>query len=162
MIRALKSKLTVSLGGAVVALAGGLAVAQFGIFPYAQAASPSTSSGLMRCSLATLHGTYVSYQNGWKVGRHWRHPYVFATIYWFNGHGRAYSITSRSDNGVITSDLRVAVTYTVAPNCTGTETVTDRTGAVRHYDLFIAPSGARFTYLRTDPGTVAAAVAFAS
>jgi hypothetical protein len=48
-------------------------------------------------------------------------------------------------------------TSTIHPNCTGEQTFTeDGTGVVTHFDIFVAPSGAEFTFVQTDPGAVSA------
>jgi hypothetical protein len=39
-----------------------------------------------------------------------------------------------------------------------TETDTDQTGAVAHYDEFLTPDGSLLTFVETDPGFVAAGV----
>jgi hypothetical protein len=49
-------------------------------------------------------------------------------------------------------------TYTVHSDCTVTETDTDQTGAVAHYDEFLTPDGSLLTFVETDPGFVAAGV----
>lgn len=73
----------------------------------------------------------------------------------FDGLGHAHGITTRSVNGTISGNLTFTGTYALNKNCTGNETMTDSTGAVRRYNFAAVPSGSRFTFIRTDPGAVA-------
>ncbi len=143
-----------SLGVAVVALAGITAAMQFGPASHAHAGSAASSRARHRlCSLRTLKGVYVTEQSGWQVGVKPRGPFAFAAIYTFDGHGHARGMSSRSLNGRI-SHFKFTVRYTLAADCAGTETLKDNTGAVRHYDIYVLPSGKQFTYLRDDRGIV--------
>ncbi len=150
--------LVLASGAAVAALA----VAQFGFFTKAEASPRSHSPKQPHCSLATLHGMYVANQNGSQVTGNTPGPFATAAIYVFDGHGHAQGTTTRSVNGNITSHLDFSDVYTLNADCIGTETVTDTTGAVRHYDLYTVPSGSRFTFIRTDPGIVVSGVAVAN
>jgi hypothetical protein len=47
-------------------------------------------------------------------------------------------------------------TYTVKANCTGT--VTFRDGAAAQGDIFIAPDGSKFAFVRTTPEDVSAGI----
>ena len=89
-----------------------------------------------------------------------REPFAFAAIYNFNGHGFARGQSTRSVNGVI-SRVHFVVLYTLNRTCAGTETLRDSTGGVRHYVIYVLPSGRQNTYLRADPGVVAAGSAVA-
>jgi hypothetical protein len=152
MTNVLKQKLFLSLAGATM-LAGVLAVALISFSAHARAASsPSAQQG--GCSLATLKGQYAATQSGFQVTGTSKGPFATAATYVFDGRGHEHGITTRSVNGVITRHLSFTGTYTLNRNCTGTETVTDSTGAVRHYDFATVPSGGRFTFIRTDPGVV--------
>ncbi len=158
MTHVLKRKPFLLLAGAVLLVAVALTGTQFGSPAHAHAASPAQPAE-QQCSLATLNGMYVSTQSGSQVTGIPQGPFATAAIYVFDGRGHAHGITSRSVNGKISSHLTFTDTYTLNRNCTGTETVTDATGAVRHYDFYTLPSGSRFTFLRTDPGVVASGVA---
>jgi hypothetical protein len=46
---------------------------------------------------------------------------------------------------------RFSGTYTVKANCTGIVTLTDGDGAAKQGDVFIAPDGSMFTFVRTNP-----------
>ena len=163
MTKVRKPKLFLSAAvAAAVMLAGTLAAAQFGFSAHAQAATPAHPAGQRQCSLATLHGMYVANQSGFQVSVSPAGPFATAAIYVFDGRGHGHGITSKSINGNIVSHLRFTDHYTLTPDCAGTETVTDTTGAVRHYDFYTLPSGDRFTFLRTDPGVVATGIAEAT
>jgi hypothetical protein len=55
-------------------------------------------------------------------------------------------------NGKITRNEPLPGTYSVKANCTGTLTFTNGT----RYDIFIAPDGSMFTFVRTNPELVSA------
>jgi hypothetical protein len=55
-------------------------------------------------------------------------------------------------NGKITRKEPLPGTYTVKANCTGTLTFTNGT----RYDMFIAPDGSEFAFVRTNPEFVSA------
>lgn len=159
LLRLTRSRL---FAGAAVALAGIIAFAQFGFPASAEAGTKPSSPGRHGlCSLATLKGMYVSQQTGWQISVNPRGPFAFTAIYVFDGHGHAHGMSSRSMDGRI-SHLRFVARYTLKPNCTGTQTLKDNTGAVRHYDIYVLPSGKQFTYLRIDPGIVGSGSAVAS
>jgi uncharacterized membrane protein len=153
MTNVLKQKLFLSLAGAAM-LAGVLAVALISFSPHARAADSSSPGQQQKCSLATLKGQYASNQSGFQITGTSKGPFATAATYVFDGRGHEHGITTRSVNGVISRHLGFTGTYTLNRNCTGTETVTDSTGAVRHYDFATVPSGSRFTFIRTDPGVV--------
>jgi hypothetical protein len=112
-----------------------------------------------QCSLATLHGTYVIAADGVQIVGSDRVPFALAAVQTYDGRGHAHGIASVSANGKITGFHRFTGTYTVKPDCTITETDTDVTGFVSHYDEFTTPDGSLFTFVQTDPGVVSAAVA---
>ena len=56
--------------------------------------------------------------------------------------------------GEVFRNDRFTGTYSVKANCTGTLTIRD--GAATHGDIFIAPDGSKFAFVRTDPEDVAA------
>jgi len=153
-----QKKMFLSLIGAAI-LAGTIALVQFAFTPHAQAASSSSSgkpsSGRQgQCFLATLNGMYAASQSGFQVAGSSKGPFATAATYVFNGRGNVHGFTTRSVNGSISENLSFSGTYTLNKNCTGTETVSDSTGAVRHYNLATVPSGSRFTFIRTDAGIV--------
>ena len=58
-----------------------------------------------------------------------------------------------SSGGNIVARSPFTGTYTLNTDCTGTLTI----GTSLHFDLYVAPSGDRFTYIQTDPGLVSVA-----
>jgi len=64
-------------------------------------------------------------------------------------------VYSASFNGSIFRSVREAGTYTVNPDCTGSE-VDSGGGTTQHYDEFLKPDGSQFTYVQTDSGVVSA------
>ncbi len=146
-----------SFAAGAVALAGIAALTQVSLGTSARTgqASAATRHRHETCSLSTLRGIYVSKQDGWQVSANARVPFAFTAIYNFNGHGFARGQSTRSVNGVI-SNVHFVVHYTLNRTCAGTETLRDSTGGVRHYVIYVLPSGRQYTYLRTDPGIVGA------
>jgi hypothetical protein len=104
--------------------------------------------------LATLNGTYVFAFDGVQIVGRDRVPTAFAGLGTFDSRGHVHGVFSQSVNGKITHLNRYTGTYTVKPDCTVTETDTDVTGAVFHFDEFAAPDGSLFAFVETDPGVV--------
>jgi hypothetical protein len=112
-----------------------------------------------QCSLATLQGTYVSAFDGVQIVGSDRVPFTIAVVETFDGKGHIHGIYSGSANGkVFAHQVRFTGTYTVKPDCTATETDTDATGSVDHYDDFTTPDGSLITGVQTDPGSMSASV----
>jgi hypothetical protein len=123
--------------------AGGALAADAGTAPEAAA---------VRCSEATLHGTYLFASEGTTVSGKGRGPFAIAGYDVYDGRGHQRGVLTVSANGKITSFIRDSGKYTVKPDCTGS--VSFASGTVD--DLFIAPDGSQFTFIQTDPGTVSA------
>jgi hypothetical protein len=109
------------------------------------------------CSLATLKGRYIFADAGTLL------PPAFgvktptlgadAGFETFYGDGTGTDIVTARINGVIQFHNIVASTkYTVNPNCTGTITVSVNGGPGPTFDIFVAPDGAAFSSIATDPG----------
>jgi hypothetical protein len=103
-----------------------------------------------RCSLATLHGTYLFGQQGLQVAGTDRIPIAVAGYEVYDGHGKVQGVATVSVNGTISRHVSYSGTYAVNKDCTGTLT----TNANEHFDQFIAPDGSMFTFIKTDPGGV--------
>ena len=108
----------------------------------------------MRCSLATLRGTYIYAYDGFNVENGQRFPFAFAGQEVYYGDGTMTGVHSASTNGTITRDIPYTGTYTVNRDCTGTLTTTEELGTF-HYDQFVGPKGNEFSWVATDPGVVA-------
>jgi hypothetical protein len=105
-----------------------------------------------KCSEATLKGTYLFAQNGVEIKGTEQRPFAIAGYDVFDGNGRVKGLASANFNGKITRNEPLSGTYTVKANCTGTFTFTNGT----RYDMFIAPDGSMFTFVRTNPEIVSA------
>jgi hypothetical protein len=70
-----------------------------------------------------------------------------------NGAGAVAGSSIFSSGGTIFLRSAFTGTYTLTVGCTGTWTI----GTTVHFDLYVAPSGERFTCIQTDPGSVSAA-----
>jgi hypothetical protein len=105
-----------------------------------------------KCSKATLHGTYLFAQNGVEIKGTDQRPFAIAGYDVFDGNGKVKGLASGNFNGKITRKEPLPGTYSVKANCTGTFTFTNGT----RYDIFIAPDGSMFTFVRTNPEFVSA------
>ena len=109
-----------------------------------------------KCSKATLKGTYLFAENGVEIKGDEQRPFAIAGYDVFDGNGEVKGVASGNFNGETFRNDRFSGTYTVKANCTGTVTFKD--GAATQGDVFIAPDGSMFTFVRTDPEDVAAAI----
>jgi hypothetical protein len=109
-----------------------------------------------KCSKATLKGTYLFAQNGVEIKGDEQRPFALAGYDVFDGNGEVKGVDSGNFNGEVFRNERFTGTYTVKANCTGT--VTFRDGAAIHGDIFIAPDGSKFAFVRTDPEFVGASI----
>src|SRR5829696_4509353 len=109
-----------------------------------------------KCSVATLHGTYLFAQNGVEIKGNDQRPFALAGYDVFDGNGEVKGVDSGNFNGEVFRNDRFTGTYTVKANCTGT--VTFRDGDAIHGDIFIAPDGSKFAFVRTDREFVGASI----
>jgi hypothetical protein len=109
-----------------------------------------------KCSEGTLKGTYLFAQNGVRIKGDDQRPFAIAGFDVFDGNGEVKGVDSGNFNGEVFRNERFTGTYTVKANCTGT--VTFRDGAAIHGDIFIAPDGSKFAFVRTDPEFVGASI----
>jgi hypothetical protein len=105
-----------------------------------------------KCSEATLEGTYLFAQNGVEIKGNEQRPFAIAGYDVFDGNGEVKGLASGNFNGKITRNESLSGTYSVKADCTGTITFTDGT----RYDMFIAPDGSKFAFVRTNPEIVSA------
>jgi hypothetical protein len=113
-------------------------------------------AGRAKCSEATLKGTYLFAQNGVEIKGHDQRPFALAGYDVFDGNGKVRGVSSGNFNGEVFRNDRFSGTYSVKANCTGTVTFTD--GAAAQGDVFIAPDGSMFAFVRTNPEDVAAGI----
>jgi hypothetical protein len=110
-----------------------------------------------KCSEATLHGTYLFAQNGVEIKGNDQRPFALAGYDVFDGNGEVRGVSSGNFGGEVFRKEPFTGTYTVEANCTGTVTFTGG-GAATQGDVFIAPDGSMFTFVRTNPEFVAAGI----
>ena len=116
-------------------------------------AKDENASSRAKCSKATLKGTYLFAFNGVEIkGNSDQRPFAIAGYDVFDGNGEVKGVASGNFNGEVTRKDPFTGTYTVKANCTGT--VAYRDGP--QIDVFIAPDGSKFAFVRTDPEFVAA------
>ena len=106
-----------------------------------------------RCSEATLDGRYLFAFDGHITKGKDQGPFAVAGYQVFDGNGKAKGVSSFSVNGKITENEPFSSTYKVKADCTGTQVA--EAAITTEYDLFIAPDGSMYTFVQTDPGTVA-------
>ena len=105
-----------------------------------------------KCSEATLEGTYLFAQNGVEIKGNDQLPFAIAGYDVFDGNGEVKGVASSNFNGEVFRKDPFTGTYTVKANCTGT--VAYRDGP--QIDVFIAPDGSKFAFVRTDSEFVGA------
>jgi hypothetical protein len=111
-----------------------------------------------KCSEATLDGTYLFAQNGVEIkGNSEQRPFAIAGYDVFDGNGEVKGVSSGNFNGEVFRNDRFTGTYTVKADCTGTVTFRGG-GAATQGDMFIAPDGSKFAFVRTDAEDVAAGI----
>jgi hypothetical protein len=109
-----------------------------------------------KCSEATLKGTYLFAQNGVEIKGNDQRPFAIAGYDVFDGNGKVRGVSSGNFNGEVFRNDRFSGTYSVKANCTGTVTFKD--GAATQGDVFIAPDGSKFAFVRTNPEFVSAGI----
>src|SRR3712207_6457021 len=118
-------------------------------------AKDEDAAGAKKCSEATLHGTYLFAQNGVEIKGNDQRPFALAGYDVFDGNGEVRGVSSGNFGGEVFRKEPFTGTYTVKADCTGTVTFTGG-GAATQGDVFIAPDGSMFAFVRTDPEGVAA------
>ena len=115
------------------------------------------ASSKAKCSEATLKGTYLFAQNGVEIKGNDQRPFAIAGYDVFDGNGKVKGVASGNSNGEVFRKEPFTGTYTVKANCTGTVTFRGG-GAATQGDIFIAPDGSKFAFVRTDPESVGATI----
>jgi hypothetical protein len=134
----------------VVGLVGVLAVGT-GI------ANDENASSRAKCSDATLKGTYLFAQNGVEIKGNDQRPFALAGYDVFDGQGKVRGVSSGNFGGEVFRKDPFTGTYSVKANCTGTVTFRGG-GSATQGDVFIAPDGSKFAFVRTNPEFVAAGI----
>jgi hypothetical protein len=137
-----------------------LLVAGSGVVGARALASPVSTEG-PHCSVATLHGTYQFAQTGTQTTGSPKGPFSYAGQSTFDGKGHVINaVFSGSSDGQVFGPLTGTGTYTVNPDCTGTEVDTPASGPKEHYADYTAPNGSRYSYVELDAGIVSAGTAY--
>jgi hypothetical protein len=110
-----------------------------------------------KCSEATLKGMYLFAQNGVEIKGNDQVPFALAGYDVFDGNGKVRGVSSGNFGGEVFRKDPFTGTYSVKANCTGTVTFRGG-GAATQGDVFIAPDGSKFAFVRTDPEDVAAGI----
>jgi hypothetical protein len=110
-----------------------------------------------KCSEATLDGTYLFAQNGFAKKGNEQIPFAVAGYDVFDGNGKVRGVSSGNFDGEVFRKQPIRGTYSVKANCTGTVTFRG-VGAATQGDVFIAPDGSEFAFVRTNPEDVAAGI----
>src|ERR687895_1020195 len=132
----------------VAALLGVLGVVGLvGVLVVGRGFAKDENASRAKCSEATLHGTYLFAQNGVEIKGNDQRPFALAGYDVFDGNGEVRGVSSGNFNGETFRNESGSGTYSVKANCTGTFTFTNGT----RYDMFIAPDGSMFTFVRTNP-----------
>ena len=134
----------------VVGLVGVLAVGT-GI------ANDENASSRAKCSDATLEGTYLFAQDGVNLTGNEQVPFALAGYDVFDGQGKVRGVSSGNFGGEVFRKDPFTGTYSVKANCTGTVTFRGG-GSATQGDVFIAPDGSKFAFVRTNPEFVAAGI----
>jgi hypothetical protein len=91
----------------------------------------------VKCSEATLEGTYLFAADGVEIKGDEQLPFANAGYEVFDGNGKVKAVFSVNVNGKITRNESLSGTYSVKADCTSTATYADGT----RYDQFLAPDG---------------------
>jgi hypothetical protein len=119
-------------------------------------ANDENASGA-KCSEATLKGTYLFAQNGVEIKGNEQRPFALAGYDVFDGQGKVRGVSSGNFGGEVFRKDPFTGTYSVKANCTGTVTFRGG-GSATQGDVFIAPDGSKFAFVRTNPEDVAAGI----
>lgn len=108
------------------------------------------------CSLASLKGPYALERQGTIVAQLPGFPVPPAPfgevlIATFNGAGSFSGTATANVGGVVLNSAPFTGTYTVNPDCTGTDTVFTSVGVTLHNSIVVIGGGERFISTETDP-----------
>lgn len=106
------------------------------------------------CTLTTLLGLYIFDATGYIISPTGPAPKAVVVFLNMNGDGTFTSVATANFNGTVVAENKHDTGhYTVNEDCTGT-LGSDTQGP--HFDIFIAPGGATFHMIQTDPSQVSA------
>src|SRR3712207_8106513 len=87
----------------------------------------AAEEGVAKCSVATLHGTYLFAYEGFTIEGDRRTPFALAGYEVYNGEGSVRGVSSTSENGEVTRNESFSGRHTVNADCTGQATYSDAT-----------------------------------
>jgi hypothetical protein len=119
----------------------------------AMAIAPAAKAADKGCSNASLKGTFAFRGTGSHMLPDGVHLLDVVFVQTFDGNGALTATGVQSDNGKILQVTQTG-TYTVNPDCTGTETVMLSLGFTVHFFFVIVDSGNELTVISTDPNNL--------
>jgi len=111
------------------------------------------------CSNQTLKGTYANSLHGLIFIPGGSAPLVLAGVVktTYDGNGTFTQVDAVSDNGSgVTGWRSGSGTYSVNPDCTGTQTIVIPGMPDLHLQFVVSPSGNTYHFVVTDPGLATA------
>ena len=115
--------------------------------------APTAKAADKGCSNASLTGTFVFRGTGSHMLPDGLHLLDVVFVQTFDGNGALTATGVQSDNGKILQVTQTG-TYTVNPDCTGTETVKLSLGFTVHFFFVTVDSGNELTVISTDPNNL--------
>jgi hypothetical protein len=118
----------------------------------AAALAPQALRAQQACSNSSLKGTYMASSTGTVVGVG---PAAVVNGITFDGKGTGTVFAETvSFNGTITTGVTGTLTYTVAADCSGSDTITMSTNQTADFNLIVNVNGSSFFFISTDSGFV--------
>jgi hypothetical protein len=112
------------------------------------ATPPLRAQEPVRCSNATMHGTYALSAGGFAGSA----PIAVTGEVIYDGHGEGILVTETvSLNGTIVRGITGTGVFTVNSDCTGSKTFTTTAGT-SNFDFVITTDGSKITWISTDSG----------
>ncbi len=144
----------------LIAIAAGLAVGVLvlaGPLWFAAAAHSATTGRGRRCSNAIIKGAYAIDRTGWLLtgsGPAQYVPYGEIGIGHYDGAGNISGTVTVNVDGHVTEDLPFTGTYTVNPDCTGTNEITPQGSSTLHNSFVVFGGGQGYVSTQTDSTVV--------
>ncbi len=123
------------------------------VIALAVAIAPTVNAADKGCSNSSLNGTFAFRGTGSHMLPDGLHLLDVVFVQTFDGNGALTATGVQSDNGKILQVTQTG-TYTVNPDCTGTETVKLSLGFTVHFFFVIVDSGNELTVIGTDPNNL--------
>jgi hypothetical protein len=134
----------------------GLIVAGSGLIVASAKATGGQHEQNHSCSQATLKGFYTFSAVGSTETNGVTTNLAVAGYEIFDGKGNFTGVVSASQGGVNSGIGPTTGSYTLNPDCSGTQTTVLSDGTALQFDIFAQPSGAEFQWIEIDPGSTLA------